>query len=866
ELHAGTALDKILKDLVVKSKHMAGFDAPYVPGWDCHGLPIEFKVLSELGDEAKKLGRVEVRRRCRAFALGYVDRHREGFKRLLVTGAWNDPYLTLHPGYVATIIHVFGEMYQAGYVYKGMKPVHWCTHCLTALAEAEVEYGDHTSPSVYVKFEAVDPLPGVEGKTSFVIWTTTPWTLPANLAICLNPEAEYSAIRVGDETLVMATYLAPGVLEAAGITGHQTIKKFQGRDLEGITYRHVMFPDRICPVILGDHVTLDAGTGCVHTAPGHGQEDYAIGAKYGIAPLSPVDNAGHFTSEGGPYAGQFVFKANKKIIEDLGASGALLHHHAYSHSYPHCWRCNTPVIFRATPQWFISMSHNDLRARAVKAVAGVKWIPTWAEDRIRGMIEQRPDWCISRQRSWGVPIPVLYCAACGDVYANAGTFAIAEALALSADDGIDRWFDAPASEFVPEGAACAKCGGTEFTKESDILDVWFDSGVSNRAVCEKRPELTWPADLYQEGSDQHRGWFQSSLLPAIAIKGSPPYRQVLTHGYVVDGEGKKLSKKLGNFMDLPTMLKQYGADILRLWVASEDSRQDVRLSDEILTRMQEAYRRLRNTFRYGLSNLYDFNASDAVAYDQLEEVDRWALHQFEALREAVTVHYDAFEFHKAFRAVHNFCGVELSSFYFDVLKDRLYTFAANAPERRAAQTVIAEILTGLLKLASPLLPHTCEEAWGYLPEHLRAADSVFLMAFPDARPEHRISGPALESWNALLRLRGVVTKELEETRRAKLIGSSLEAALELRPGSDEVRALLTKYEEHLPAVFIVSKADILEVSREAAASEEKLLVNVSKAPGAKCVRCWNYRETVGAVPGHPGLCDRCAEQLGESAS
>ena len=865
DLHAGTALNKILKDLVVKSKQMAGFDAPYVPGWDCHGLPIEYKVLSELGDAAKSLSQVDIRRQCREFALGFVNLHREGFKRLLVTGDWQHPYLTLSPEYVATIVRVFSEMYLQGYVYKGLKPIYWCASCQTALAEAEVEYGEHTSPSIYVKFPAIDPVPGVDGPVSFVIWTTTPWTLPANLAISLHPEFEYSAVKVGDETLVMASFLAGAALEACGISEYTTEKKFEGRALEGLKYRHVQFPDRVCPVILGEHVTLEAGTGCVHTAPGHGQEDYVVGARYGIDPLSPVDDAGVFTAEAGKYAGTMVTKANDAIIKDLGESGALLGSSKITHSYPHCWRCSKPVIYRSTPQWFVSMTKDELRERAVKAVDAVTWVPAWGAERIGSMIENRPDWCISRQRSWGVPIPVMYCKGCGEVFANEASLAKVEAVARSAEDGIDRWFDSDPSVFTPQDAVCEHCGSTEFTLERDILDVWFDSGVSNRAVLETDPQLAWPADMYLEGSDQHRGWFQSSILPAVALKDAPPYKTVVTHGYVVDGDGRKLSKKLGNFMELSKMLQQYGAEIVRLWVASENYRQDIRLSDEILTRMQDAYRSVRNTIRYALSNLYDFGPDDAVPYDDLMEEDQWALHKLQEFRARVTRGYDRYEFHQVFHALQHFCTVEMSKFYFDVLKDRLYTFAADAPERRAAQTVLAEVLVDLLKLSAPILAHTAEEGWSYLPQHLRMEDSVHLALFPIARNEYLLSGESLENWNELLRLRTIVSKTLEEARRAKVVGSSLEATLTLRPGTEGIARLLEAYEVRLPSIFIVSTCAIAPVDPSVDAAEG-LAVTVAKAGGTKCVRCWNYRESVGSISEHPEICDRCAEQLGVPAT
>ena len=862
KLHAGHALNKVLKDFVVKSRQMSGYDAPFVPGWDCHGLPIEYKVLSELGDEAKSLSQVEIRQRCRAFALDFVDLHRQGFKRLGVTGEWEHPYLTLSPDYVATIIHVFSEMYQRGSIYRGLKPIYWCASCQTALAEAEVEYANRVSPSIYVRFKALDSIPGIDGPAYYVIWTTTPWTLPANLAIAVHPDFEYAAFKVGDETLLMSSYLGPIALNACGITDFTQVKKFQGKDLEGLKYSHALFEERVCPVILAEHVTLEAGTGCVHTAPGHGQEDYVVSARYGIAPFSPVDGAGVFTEEAGPYAGMSVFKANARIIETLNDSGLLMGSDTIEHSYAHCWRCMNPVIYRATPQWFVSMDKGELRQKALAGVDKVEWIPDWGKERIRSMIAQRPDWCISRQRAWGVPIPVFYCESCGATYANREAFERVEALARSADDGIDRWFDTDASELLPDGAKCESCGGDSFRQETDILDVWFDSGASNRAVCETREALGWPADLYLEGSDQHRGWFQLSLIPTVAVKGEPPFRAVLTHGYVVDGDGRAMSKKLGNYIELPDLLGKYGADIIRLWVASENYRQDIRISDEILTRLQDAYRRIRNTFRYMLGNLSDFGGEDAVPYSELEEVDRWALHRSHALIERVLRAYEEYEFHTVYHAAHHFCAVDMSSFYLDILKDRLYTFAAGSRERRAAQTVLATILADLLRLFAPVLVYTCDEAWQHLPGHLKTAESVHEAAMPTPRPEHVLHGEAVDNWDELLRMRGVVSKHLEEARRTKLIGSSLEAALTLAPGNAESAAVLAKYEDQLPWIFIVSSCSLEPVSEAAAQSEDLLLVGVAKASGQKCARCWNYRESVGSHADFPKICARCVEQLG----
>ena len=862
ELHSGHALNKVLKDFVVKSKQMAGFDAPYVPGWDCHGLPIEHKVVSELGEQAKSLSQVEIRKRCRDFSLNFVDIHREDFKRLGVTGQWAEPYLTLDPKYVATIIRVFSEIYQTGAIYRGLKPILWCASCETALAEAEVEYATHVSPSVYVKFPAEKPVPGIKGPVSYVIWTTTPWTLPANLAITLHPEFEYSAVKVGDETFIMAGLLAPAAFEAAGITEFSTVKTFKGKDLEGLTYRHPMFPDRICPIILGHHVTLEAGTGCVHTAPGHGQEDYVVCARYGIEPFSPLDDKGSFTEEIESYAGMNVFDANAPIVEELRELGVLLHSEDFEHSYPHCWRCTDPLIFRSTPQWFINMEHNGLRERVLEGVEKIRWIPEWGKERIYSMIAQRPDWCISRQRAWGVPIPVFYGKTTDEVYATPESFKKIEELALSGPDGIDQWFDSPASELAPPGAACPESGETELVQETDILDVWFDSGASNRAVCQTHPDLTWPADMYLEGSDQHRGWFQLSLIPTIAATGEPPCRTVLTHGFVVDSEGRAMAKKLGNYVGLPKLIKQYGADIVRLWVACENYRQDVRISDEILTRQQDTYRRIRNTFRFMLGNLGDFGPDDHVPYGDLLEFDRWALHRLEGLKRKAVQAYETYEFHQVYHAAHTFCAVDMSSFYLDVLKDRLYTFATDSVERRAAQTVIAEALVNLLEILAPVLVYTCDEAWGALPDHLRTAESVHLAQFPVPNDEYLLPAGTVENWDTLIRIRGVVSKALEEARRDELIGSSLQAAVTVTPGTEETAGVLAAFGQQLEDLFIVSKCEVGPVSEEAARSEGGATAQVDKAPGAKCVRCWHVRESVGTVSGHPQICHVCAKQLG----
>jgi isoleucyl-tRNA synthetase len=872
-IHIGHALNKILKDIIVKSKTMAGYHAPYVPGWDCHGLPIEHQVMKELGDKKKDLDVSAIRRLCRDYAGKYVKIQREEFQRLGVLGEWQNPYLTMTPAYEATIIREFGSFVERGGVYKGLKPVLWCTQDQTALAEAEVEYDTHTSPSIYVKFPVVtSPIvltrtfPGIAFPTdiksvSIVIWTTTPWTLPANQAVCLHREIDYAFVQIGNELQIMAEKLVESVAKACQFDNYRVIGvKKGGEGFEGLETQRPLSTG-LSPILLGDFVTLDQGTGCVHIAPGHGMEDYILvldhnanaspGEKLEI--LAPVDNGGRFTEVVKEFAGQHVFKANPKIVDYLQANGRLLGHGSLSHAYPHCWRCKSPVIFRATEQWFVSMETNDLRRDALAEIVRVRWIPAYGRDRINGMIENRPDWCLSRQRVWGVPIPGFMCAACRTVLADP---AIIEHIAgLVESKGADVWFERAASDLLPPGTACARCGGTAFEKERDILDVWFESGVSYAAVL--KPRKWWPADLYLEGSDQHRGWFHSALLAGVTTDRRAPYKAVLTHGFVVDGQGKKMSKSAGNVVAPQDVIKQSGAEILRLWVAAQDYREDLRISQEILNHLIEAYRKIRNTCRFLLSNLYDFDPTQhRVPYARLPELDRWALMRLGELIPKVRQLYDDFEFHAIFHGLNNFCSVDLSAIYLDILKDRLYTFHKDAHERRSSQTVLYEILVALTKLMAPVLSFTAEEIWRTLSAQMSgfsAAKSVHLAAFPEGDPVW-IDAQLAARWETLLTHRSRVQGALEASRREKTIGSSLEAHVRIEAGADDFR-FLTSYEKELSTVFIVSKVTLVQ----SGGSGEG--VTVSKAQAGKCERCWNYREAVGQDAAHPTLCDRCLEAI-----
>lgn len=864
-IHIGTALNKILKDIIVKYKSLQGFEAPYVPGWDTHGLPIEHAAIKILGLNRHELNPLDLRRECKQYALKCLDMQREDFKRLGVSGDWENPYVTLYPEYEAKQIKVFGEMAKQGYIYKGLKSVYWCTSCETALAEAEIEYAEKKSHSIYVKFPVLDDkgnLPvGVNPEQVFaVIWTTTPWTMPANVAICVNPELEYVWVQAGQEIYLLAAGLADSVMKAAKIEEYTILAKLKGADLEGMIFSHP-FIERESPIVLGDHVTLEQGTGCVHTAPGHGQEDFEVGMKYGLPIINPVDHAGRFTAEGGKFEGLLVHDANVPVIKELAERSMLLGKGSVKHQYAHCWRCKNPIIYRATEQWFASV--DGFRDAALKAIEEVQWIPEWGEDRIRNMVRDRQDWCISRQRVWGLPIPIFYCTKCNEHIINDAT--ITAVSDLFKVEGSDAWWAKSAAEILPAGFSCPHCSHTEFRKETDIMDVWFDSGSSHAAVLETNPALKWPADLYLEGSDQHRGWFQSSLLTSVATRGRAPYNAVLTHGFVVDGEGRKMSKSVGNTIYPQDVIKQYGADILRLWVASADYKADIRISNDILKQMSEVYRKIRNTFRYILGNLADFNPeTDRVSYDRLLEIDRWALLRLEQVREKVTQAYDAYEFHTLYHTVHNFCAIDLSSIYLDILKDRVYTAKPDSVERRAAQTAMYEILDTLVRLVSPVLTFSAEEVWQHMPKVAGMPESIQLADWPAARSEY-LDKQLEDKWNKLLTVRSELTKALEQARRTKVIGHSLDAAITIY-ASDEVYEQLNALGEELATLLIVSKANVNQGVQQAPdnayrSAELPLAVVVTPAQGEKCERCWIYSDTIGEDAEHGTLCERCAGVL-----
>ena len=864
-IHMGHALNKILKDFIVRFMTMRGYDATFIPGWDCHGLPIEHQVTKEQREKKKTPSKSEIRKLCREYAGRFVDIQAQEFKRLGVFADWENPYLTMSYSYEAAIVEELGKFAINGSVFNGLKPVHWCTSCRTALAEAEVEYADHQSPTIYVKFPVKSGLNGQLGnidptKVNFVIWTTTPWTLPANLAVCLHPEFQYSAVEIGGEVYVVAEKLLSKLVSEWDIKEHKVLGSCLGKKLEEVICRHP-FIDRDSRVVLGNHVTLEQGTGCVHTAPGHGQEDYVVGQKYNLETYNPVDDGGVFKSEVAEFGGLFVRKANPLIVEKLREDGYLIHDNKVNHSYPHCWRCHQPIIFRATSQWFISMDTNELRDQALNAIREIKWIPSWGEDRIFSMVENRPDWCISRQRAWGVPITLFNCVSCNEMLRSPEVFS--HIVNLVKKNGADFWFEKDSLELLPEGTTCL-CGGKEFSKTNDILDVWFDSGVSHASVLEGDPNLDWPADLYLEGSDQHRGWFHSSLLESIGTRAKAPYKAALTHGYVVDGKGKKMSKSAGNVIAPQKIIDQYGAEILRLWVASENYREDIRVSQEILKRLTEAYRKIRNTFRYLLGNLYDFDlASDSVPAEDLLEIDKYILYRFKLLNEKIMKAFENYEFHIFYHSFYNFCVVDLSAFYLDILKDRLYTYPKKSKARRSGQTVLNELLTGMTRLMAPVLSFTAEEVWSYFSH--ADGKSVHMNSFTDSI-DVSVDEGFICRWDMLTDLKSEVSKALELCRREKVIGHSLDAQVRLvLPGN--VSSVLDGECSDLKFIFIVSSVEVVKAldNEGKVYSSEKmkgLEIGVSRMGGEKCERCWNYFKEDRSDKGeHSTICFRCIKNL-----
>lgn len=856
-IHLGTALNKVLKDFIVRYKNMSGFKAPFVPGWDTHGLPTELKARKKAGvGSSADISEIELRKMCEEFVNEYIDDQRNQFKRLGVIGEWDNPYITLTHDFEAEQIRIFAEMACKGYIYKGLKPVYWCPECKTALAEAEIEYAEDPCHSIYVKFNVKDDLGkfsamGIDpSKVYFVIWTTTTWTLPGNVAICVGPSFDYAIIKSGDEYYVMAEELYKSAMEAAEITDYEVVATIKGSELELMKTAHP-FMDRESVVIVGDHVTLESGTGCVHTAPGHGVEDYDVCRNYPEIPIIvPVDENGVLTEEAGMFAGLKTEDANKPIAEHLEKTGALFALKKIIHQYPHCWRCKHPVLFRATDQWFCSV--DDFKADAVKAIDDVEWIPGWGKDRITSMVKERKDWCISRQRKWGVPIPIFYCEECGEPLIDKNAMlAVAD---LFEKEGSNGWFAHTAAEILPEGTKCSKCGCSSFSKEKDIMDVWFDSGSSHAAVLKNRPYLKWPADLYLEGADQYRGWFQSSLLTSVATMGTAPYKAVLTHGWVVDGKGRVMHKSLGNGIDPQEVIDQYGADVLRLWVASSDYHADIRISQDILKQLSEAYRKIRNTARYILGNLSDFNPDEnTVDLEELMPIDKWAMAKLNNLIDKVKEAYDKYEFHIVYHAIHNFCVVDMSNFYLDVLKDRLYTEKADSKSRRAAQTSIYIILNAMTRMIAPIIAYTSDEIWKYMPHSASEnAEHVIFNEMPE-KVDITIDDDFMAFWDEIHELRDDVKKSLESFIKDKTIKSSLEAKVKLAAGGAKLD-FLKEAENELAAAFIVSEVEISDNNAE-------LEITIEKAEGEKCERCWSISKTVGQNAEHPTICSRCCENL-----
>jgi len=868
-IHLGTALNKILKDLVVRSRSMGGYDAPFVVGYDCHGLPIELKVDRELGPKKREMSVADFCRACRAYAERFIGVMNKEFQRLLVMGDWDHLYLTMNYTYQATIARSLGKFVERGLVYKGKKPVHWCIHCRTALAEAEVEYADHSSPSIYVEFPlAADAagdlaarVPALKGRqVSVLIWTTTPWTIPSNLAVAFHPEFDYAAYDVDGRAVILAEGLADTVGKVVGRAFDRPVAKMKGAELEGVRFRHPLY-ERDSVGVLGDYVTLDAGTGAVHTAPGHGADDFNTGMRYGLEIYAPVGPGGRFNENVELFGGQRVFDANPNVEQALKERSRLWHREAFAHQYPHCWRCHNPVIFLATSQWFIRMDGEPviegktLREAAIDTIDHkVKWIPAWGHDRIYNMVKGRPDWCISRQRVWGVPIPAVDCTKCGTAIMTAEM--VEKTAAVFEEHGAVAWWERPIEEFLPAGLTCSDCGNTTFEREKNILDVWFDSGSSHEAVLPFRPELKWPADLYLEGSDQHRGWFQSSLLVGLGTRNRAPFEQILTHGFLIDLEGRKMSKSVGNVILPQDVIKESGAEVLRLWVASCDYREELRVSKEILARIVEAYRKFRNTMRYLVANLYDFDpAADLVPAAQMEEVDRFILARYARLGLKMLEAYEGYDYPTIFQAVNAFATVDLSALYNDISKDRLYTFAARSKERRSAQTAMYVMADGLARLIAPILSVTAEQLWDYLPKKAGREASVHLALFPSAAElEALVDADLLTRWERLSDLRERVLAQIEPLRKDKQIGSSLQARVVLTSANGDA-AFLERYRNELPMLFIVSDVQVRPGAGDGTS------IAIERADGVKCERCWRVVKSVSSDPAFAGICDRCRNAL-----
>jgi isoleucyl-tRNA synthetase len=873
QIHLGTALNKILKDLVVKSRTMAGYDSPYVPGYDCHGLPIELRVDRELGAKKRELSMADFRRACRGYAERFIGVMTAEFQRLMVFGDWDHPYVTMSFRYQADIARALGKLVARGLVYKGKKPVHWCIHCRTALAEAEVEYEDHSSPSIYVEFplspesaeEVRARVPALDGRqVSVLIWTTTPWTIPSNLAVAFHPEYDYAAFDIDGRAVIIAEGLAESVGQIVGRPFNRPVARMKGADLEGIRFQHPFY-ERASIGVLGEYVTLEQGTGAVHTAPGHGADDFLTGIKYGLEIYAPIDPGGHFLDSVQLFGGQRVFDANPKVEEALTSRGRLWHRETFSHQYPHCWRCHNPVIFLATSQWFVRMDGDpsvtceDGQVRTLREAARhaidhqVTWIPSWGRDRIFNMVSNRPDWCISRQRAWGVPIPAVDCTRCREAVLT--TELIERAADIFERHSADAWYERPIEEFLPPGLTCPSCSGTSFERERDILDVWFDSGSSHEAVLPRYDQLTWPSDMYLEGSDQHRGWFQSSLLVALATRGRPPFREVLTHGFLIDLEGRKMSKSLGNTIVPQEVIKESGAEIIRLWVAMTEFTEELRVSKEILTRVIDVYRKLRNTCRILVANLYDFDpAIDRVPLERLDAVDRFALARYGRAAQRMLRAYDEYDFSTVSQTMNTLATVDLSAFYVDVTKDRMYTLGARSRERRSTQTAMFVICEGLARLLAPILPVTADDLWRHIPGSRSA--SVHLEDFPQV--EELVDDALLTEWDDLLNVREQVNAALEQKRKEKIIGTSLGARVVLK-AKGPVAALLDRHRAELPMLLNVSEVSLTVVS---VTGDGKVEVETEKAPGVKCARCWRFVPSVRAEPEWAGICDRCVEALG----